>query len=185
MLGEQPDRTISINTLSPEEKNAVSREVASLTGWEQRSLDVADFSPDLAQTKEAPRCFSACVLCAMQDWSEKLASVYLVGPQCTIPSPAWVADLLAADKYHARWPLIPRSELEASSVDFHHLDVDGSETTTKVLMHKKTCVKECVGRRGACPCVQRLPRCVLGQSADASEVLPRELPLAGSTFAIV
>ena len=45
--------------------------------------------------------------------------------------------MLSADWYHEQWPRIPKEELEASSVDFPHQDPDGSQTTTKVLMHKR------------------------------------------------
>ena len=73
----------------------------------------------------------------MLQWSENLYSEYLVGPLCTIQDRAKFAENLAADWYRQRWPLIPREELLASTVEFPHLGADGEETTTKILLHKR------------------------------------------------
>ena len=64
-------------------------------------------------------------------------SVYLFGPLCTIPTPGVVATLISVEKYSVCWPLIPRIELDASSVDFPYHDDDGLKVSTKVLMHKR------------------------------------------------
>ena len=89
-----------------------------------------------AQARE-PRAFQACVCCAMQQWTEHLHSEFLVGEKCTIKDRAKFADCLSAEWYHKRWPLIPREELMSSAVDFPHEDIDGSQTTTKILLHKR------------------------------------------------
>ena len=89
------------------------------------------------RTPIEPRCFAACVFCAMLHWSETLRRVFVAGPESFMQSPHKVAALLAADWYHEQWPRIPQDELYASAVDLPHKTADGSETTTKVLMHKR------------------------------------------------
>ena len=45
--------------------------------------------------------------------------------------------MISAENYHACWPPIPRSDLDASSVDFPYNDVDGLEIYANVLMDKR------------------------------------------------
>ena len=52
-------------------------------------------------------------------------------------NPAAVADILSASRYHDAWPLIPWDHLLASALDLLHLDSEGNQTSTKVLMHKR------------------------------------------------
>ena len=64
----------------------------------------------------------------MQYWSEEMSDEYIAGDRCTIPDVSAVANLLSADWYHERWPLIPSDELYGSSVTWHG---------TQVLMHRR------------------------------------------------
>ena len=57
--------------------------------------------------------------------------------RCFMASPAAVADLVSVEWYKSQWPSIPDEELDASAVDLPHEAVDGTATSTKVLMHKK------------------------------------------------
>jgi len=91
-------------------------------------------SPDWANR---PRQFVACVFCALLSWSEELQQCYLAGPQCFMQSPHLVAELLSTERYADAWPLIPRQELDASSVPLPHLNSEGEDVTTLVLMHKR------------------------------------------------
>ena len=84
------------------------------------------------QTATESRSFEACVFCAMLHWSEHLSHHHLVGPKCTMPNPAAVAELLSVDWYSAQWPLIPVAELEASAVDFPYQCENGQWMTRKV-----------------------------------------------------
>ena len=52
-------------------------------------------------------------------------------------SPHLVAELLSTERYAQAWPLIPREELDASSVRLPHQDATGAECTSLVLMHKR------------------------------------------------
>ena len=83
------------------------------------------------------RGFVACVFCAMSQWSEHLLRLHIAGPDCLMKNPTAVVELLSVGWYAGEWPLIPRTELDASAVDFPHQGEDGSWTTTKVLMHKR------------------------------------------------
>ena len=100
-------------------------------------MDVAQSPPEIPQMQKEPRRFTACVFCAMQYWTDDLKSVYLFGPLCTIPTPASVAALISVENYSSCWPLFPRTELDASSVDFPYYDDDGLKVSRKVLMHKR------------------------------------------------
>ena len=80
-----------------------------------------------------PRRFTACVFCALLDWSETRVQANIKD----MHKPADVAWLLSADWYHKQWPLIPLDELYSSAVDFPHKAPEGSMTTMKVLMHKR------------------------------------------------
>ena len=48
-----------------------------------------------------------------------------------------MAKKLSVKDYSIAWPLIPAEELNASSVAFPHLDSDGNETKTQILLHKR------------------------------------------------
>ena len=87
---------------------------------------------------QQPRQFLACVFCALQFWSEELQQCYIVGPNNFMQSPHKVALLLSTAAYGEAWPLIPREELEASSVALPHPSAAGEgDTTTMVLMHRR------------------------------------------------
>ena len=95
---------------------------------------------EIQQSREwarRPRQFVACVFCALLSWSEELHRCHLAGPHCFMQSPHLVAELLKTEHYSEAWPLIPRAELDASSVLLPHLDAAGEETSTLVLMHKR------------------------------------------------
>ena len=114
--------------------------IRSILALQQSTADVAHACHAQGENPprgRSPRRFAACAFCALLDWSETRAQLYLAGPHCTIPDPAAVASLLAADWYHTHWPLIPLEELYASAVDFPHRGPDGSMTTTKALLHKR------------------------------------------------
>ena len=56
---------------------------------------------------------------------------------CIIPSPGLVPKMISTENYHACWPPIPRTDLDASSVDFIYNDDDGLEIYANVFMDKK------------------------------------------------
>ena len=78
-----------------------------------------------------PRRMIACVCCARMFWSEDLKKRHLFGFHADWlgkPREAW--ELLSAEKYSMRAPLIPREELQASTVQMNGM---------LVLLHKRRC----------------------------------------------
>ena len=78
-----------------------------------------------------PRHMMACVCCARMFWSEEMCSKYIVGEKADwISSPHQVWRMLSVDEYAKAWPMIPREELDASSVEIEGYNV---------LLHKRRC----------------------------------------------
>ena len=92
--------------------------------WRRILANFSEFSTQSARTwhekAEAGkmlqvRQMSACCVCARGFWLEELLFAPFIGPDSPVQNPKSVARLLSAGRYHERWPLIPWSELEASS----------------------------------------------------------------------
>ena len=125
--------TFARDASDPAFKKECEETIATARNYQASFVDESRTQPCV----EEHRAFKACVCCAMQQWSENLHSEFLVGPQCSIPNREGFAECLSAEWYHSRWPLIPREELMASAVDFPHLDADGEETSSKILLQKR------------------------------------------------
>ena len=82
----------------------------------------------------SPRSRQVCEFCARLHWRETLRSVFLAGENCFMAAPEAGAELLAWEKYHRHWPLIPAKELQASCVN---LRLGTSEHCKLVLLHKR------------------------------------------------
>ena len=72
----------------------------------------------LVKGAPAMRCRIGCCICARTAWSEDHQWKPLLGPTCPFKNPDKVAALLSTARYLGKWPLIPKSELEGSSVLF-------------------------------------------------------------------
>ena len=92
--------------------------------WRRILANFSEFSTQSARTwhekNEAGknlkvRQISACCICARSYWLEDLLFRPFIGADSPVQNPRSVARLLSAARYHERWPLIPWSELEASS----------------------------------------------------------------------
>ena len=112
--------------------------VRSTKDWEKftpgmvAALDTEQGLP--AADRWEPRHRAACVACARLHWSEELKSVCLAGRRCFMRNPRAVCKLLSCERYEERWPLIPKEELRASSVELPH-GSDGA--SMRVLLHKR------------------------------------------------
>ena len=95
------------------------------------------WQPLSKQEQEQPRSFVACVFCARLDWSENRRMLFIGGENSFIKNRQAVAELLSADKYAAAWPLIPREELGASSVEFAYENEEKETQSIRVLMHTR------------------------------------------------
>ena len=73
-----------------------------------------------------------CCFCARSFWKEDLLEV-LAGQQCFMLNPDAVWKFLSVERYKQRWPLIPESELLASSVSVS----DSFGQKVQVLLHKR------------------------------------------------
>ena len=74
-----------------------------------------------------------CCFCARSFWKEDLLEVFLAGQQCFMLNPDAVWQFLSVERYKQRWPLIPESELLASSVSVS----DSFGQKVQVLLHKR------------------------------------------------
>ena len=118
--------------------------------WEGLGEDPALDKPTGAAARERwqPRHRAACVFCARTFWFEELLSRYLAGSKCFMQKPQAVWQMLSTAAYSERWPLIPWTELEASSV---HVPCSGAWHT--VLLHKRRVTEAMVrGDEPACVC---------------------------------
>ena len=87
----------------------------------------------LPEERWTPRHRTACVFCARLHWREEIHDRFISGPKCFMEKPDKVWRLLAVDRYHERWPLIPLEELQASAVN---MGATGSHANY-VLLHKR------------------------------------------------
>ena len=109
------------------------REVAAVTRLQADSC----YAAKDAATAPERRSFKACVICAMQFWSEALHSEYIAGAGCNIANNEAFADLLDVERYKARWPDIPEEELNSSAVEFTCKAEDGEDVQKQLLLHKR------------------------------------------------
>ena len=84
-----------------------------------------------------PRTWTACCVCATQDWSENMC-FQIAGAKCCFESPLAVAQLLDPERYIKMWPEVPASEVRASSVTLQFV-IGGQKCLTgqRLLLHKR------------------------------------------------
>ena len=93
--------------------------LANFAAFQTQSATSWDDLNDMVKGTPHVRCRGGCCICARTAWSEDHRWAPLLGPQCPFQNCHKVAMLLSTATYAEKWPLIPKSELEGSSVLFH------------------------------------------------------------------
>ena len=108
-------------------------------------LDWLNFTPQMMRAAQStvglqpfdrwqPRHMMACICCTRMYWPEDMCKKHIAGADASwIAQPDLVWEMLSVDEYAKAWPMIPRDELEASSVMI---------AGRHVLLHKRRCSAE-------------------------------------------